>query len=284
MEWLLVLLSSDDSLPGAEESFPFLFAAVADAKLYALPEIFCVFENFFLDDLRFGRIRFVVSQLATAFEFIQSQVVSIPLTFLLPFPPQPPTPPICRPGFAIYAFPLFAKAPTAFSVGFSARGGDAALVWQHECPDLPASEFLDTVATVDGTLFIVRGKARLIKVDTRPPEESSEEVAIVSNLMLMLRQGVPSPRTSIIPELLNRFVSEWKINKTEDARLLVIELIGRLQNSLRQRGVLPGSYVIRGIVDPETLEALSKAFPFPDDRCVVSPQMFALLTRCREVR
>jgi hypothetical protein len=92
-----------------------------------------------------------VAQPATTFEFIQCRIIPIPLSFL----PRQPKSLIHRPGFAIYAFALFESAPTASSVGFSARGGDTAIVWQDECPDIPESQFLDTITTVDSTLSIV---------------------------------------------------------------------------------------------------------------------------------
>jgi hypothetical protein len=82
-------------------------------------DIITVFENFFLDDLRFGKIRFVVAQLATAFDFIQPQFHSISSS----------------------RSPAAAEATDSHSHYLATR-------MLH----IPESQLLDTAATVDGTL------------------------------------------------------------------------------------------------------------------------------------
>lgn len=85
LELLNSALSGNGEMVGADESFQFFVAALADARLYRLPTLLPHLERFLVPDLRFGKILFLISQLRCASEFILTRKLSVPPYLLFPF-------------------------------------------------------------------------------------------------------------------------------------------------------------------------------------------------------
>jgi hypothetical protein len=265
--WLLGAISKDGLAPGSDEAFQFFVGVLADAKLYALPSIVKVIDGFLIDDLKAGQFTFVISQLKAAMQFIQLQQLRIPPTILLPFPVSgfQQAPPIPFPGFATFAFPLFAESATSAAVAFSGRRADVSLLFPCGADHVPAAiagnRLLATLPTTQGTLYHLPSHRiashRLIYLDTVPYDQVVDEITLVSNLMALSEHNARLVKVSALPTMLAAFGRKWCV-PIDTARLSVLEVVGEIQAALQQRKLLADDYLIQGRIDGATIGAISK--------------------------
>lgn len=85
MNFLNTALCTEGKYVGADESFQFFVAALADARLYHLPKILDQMKTFIVSDLTVGKISFLISQLECAIDFIKTRILPVPQYILFPF-------------------------------------------------------------------------------------------------------------------------------------------------------------------------------------------------------
>jgi hypothetical protein len=218
--------------------------------------------------------------LKCAADFIESQIFEVPPIALLPFPTDT-SPPVSAPGFATYAFPLFVKSLVPAAICYSGLEADCALLYAapHPPPGVLADRAYISAATVHGSLLFLKEEAidrlQLIRVNERPFADSTEEIAVVSNL-LMMGVRVPRPATSMIPGLLEKFATDWRVAGHE-ARPAVFEIIADIQAALITRRLLREKYIPAGVLDVETMEAISSAVKFKGGRPFVDRKVHAVI-------
>jgi hypothetical protein len=269
LERLIGCLAQKSQAVGADETFQFFVAAVADAKLSNLPTILAVIEQFSVDDLKSSKITFVIAQLRIAVQFIRSRMVAVPPVVLLPFQtrtgddfaPISETAIELR-GLAVFAFPLWNDLPFPAGVACTGNQGDVVKLWPYELKDRMFKCDVHVFGTVSGTILALSDNAieqeRLILVDTLPFADAVEEVALVSNLEVICAKARGRRlATSMIPELLEEFAAEWEMSP-DQARPGVFEIIGDLQANLKDMKILPEEFVINGKFDARTLDALKQ--------------------------
>jgi hypothetical protein len=289
LEWLIGRLSRNGRAVGADETFQFFVTVVADAKLFNLPTVMGILEQFCFDDLKSSKIAFVIAQLRIASQFIRSRKVAVAPFILLPFQAKnvdgiEAASPVAIEfkGLAVFAFPLWSDSPVPAVVSCTGDQSDVAELWQYEFKSGKILESPDVlcIGTASGTVLAIVDRAiesrRLIRVATLPFADAAEEIALVSNLGLMCaRWRTGSLSTAMIAQLLDEFAKEWGL--TEDqARPGAFEIIGDLQENLRDLGLLAAGFVVNGKIDRETLEAIKRAdIRLPSGECFIDRALIA---------
>jgi hypothetical protein len=267
LEWLVSCLSGKGEVIGADETFQFFVAAVADAKLFNWPTVLTMIEQFAVEDLKSSKISFVIAQLRIAVQFIRSRMVAVPPVVLLPFQQLKDFTPIDDVavefrGLAVYAFPLWDNSPFPAGVCCTGNQRDVIKLWRYELKGRMFECDVQAVGTESGTILVLSQeeieRKRLILVDTLPFVDATEEVALVSNLSLLCAKAKGKRlATSMIEELLEEFAVQWEIRK-DQARPGVFEVIGDLQENLKILGVLPNEFIVNGKFDIRTFEGIKK--------------------------
>ncbi|KAK8866800.1 hypothetical protein M9Y10_009768 [Tritrichomonas musculus] len=85
MNFLNSALCTEGKFVGADESFQFFVAGLADARLYHLPKILDQMKMFIVSDLTVGKISFLISQLECAIDFIETRILPVSPYILFPF-------------------------------------------------------------------------------------------------------------------------------------------------------------------------------------------------------
>jgi hypothetical protein len=282
IEWLMALLSTGRRLVGADESSPFFVAVVADAKLFELPTIVDILESFTTVDLTSPKLTFVITRLKIAQQFITSRLLSVPPFILLPFLSRDiedleliSEEPIRMPCFEVNAFPLYQPSIVPATVVCTGHQTDVVTVWQYDgrCASRVAGDpmFLNA-PTHKGNLFYVTEAVaiehELIHVDASPYLDAMEEIAVVSNLSIILRRTLPVGkerlRTSRIDALLTLFRQEWKAVTKDGERPAVFEIVADVQDALKAKGLLEQGSQVDGRIDATTLQAIKDIIKFDD--------------------
>jgi hypothetical protein len=295
IEWLLALLSTGPKLVGADESSPFFVAVVADAKLFELPTIVGILECFRTVDLTSSKLTFVITRLKMAQQFITSRLLSVPPFILFPFLSREiedvelvSEEPIQMPCFEVNAFPLYRRTIVPAAVVCTGRQTDVVTFWQYQAqgePPVTKDRMFRNAPTHKGNLFYVSEAVavenELIRVDALPYLDATEEIALVSNLSVILRRKLPAGqerlRTSRIDALLELFRQEWKAVTRDGERPAVFEIVAEVQYALKEREALEPGFRVDGKIDAKTLQAIKRVIGFDDKRFFLDPKVKAFI-------
>jgi hypothetical protein len=272
MNYLVGAICPSGTNVGADESFQFFVAALAEAQLFALPTVLKILENLVVQDLRPSKATFLASQLRIAVQFIQSRSISVPPFLILPYIDRESgavalesEDRITLPCFAVFARP-FTIAPEVAPPAILRCTGDPvnqAIVYRHRL--IPGREprvepYYSSLATPEGSLCYVESNEAVfqgfIRIDTGAYEDRIEDIRVISNLNVMLPPNEQGFDLALVHPMKRRFAQWWRRDQAADVTGDIFAEVRKMQVALKKLKCLPDGFEESGVLDSATLEAI----------------------------
>ncbi|KAH0795263.1 hypothetical protein GPJ56_000712 [Histomonas meleagridis] len=301
VEYLNSVLSVDNSPIGADESFQFFVAALSEARIYILPSIIFILENYSINSLKTSKTNFLVTQLGISYEFIQTRPLRVPPYLLFPFKSSEIEDIILEseeeielPGFEVYAFPSFLSNPFPALIYYTGDMTKSAPVYRFRSVQSFTKKTLSTVVqnfqaipTIRGTLMHIQAEEmkekEMILIDISKFVDLIEDVNLFSNLILMTYNRFRKFRISMLPEMLRNFEELWRVNPLIDTKCFLYEKVLVIQKVLLDKGILPKTHPTSGVIDKETVAAIKRTVGgFKGNDFYIDPRIYSYLCKLRE--
>jgi hypothetical protein len=272
MAYLVAAIAPRGANVGADESFQFFVAALAEAQLFALPTILKIIENLIVQDLRPAKATFLASQLRIGLQFIQSRSISVPPCLLLPYIDRESEELVLENEekvtlrcFAVFAKP-FTKRKSAIPRAIVRCTGDPlnqAVVYKYRLVDGKepiVGPYYHSLATTEGSVCYVESNDESFKtfiaIDEGGYEDRMADIRVISNLNAMLPPKDRAYRLASLRVMTAQFARMWKRDEAGDLGNEIIAEGVKVQEALKRMGRLPPDYDVTGVLDFPTLEAI----------------------------
>ena len=305
MEYLNLILSfNGKNNIGADESFQFFVAAISEAQLHILPSLIFLLENFVLNELKTAKINFLITQLQVSHSFIQTRPIPVPPYLLFPFNKSKISDielkseePIDLYGFEVYAFPSYLDKPFPALIYYTGDMSKCIPVYQFKSisnnnNDNQSNTKLSAIVqnfhaipTILGTLMHIQVEEmndEMILLDDSKFVESSKEISLFSNLLLMTCNKIKKPKLSYLPELLKIFKELWRVNDDIDLNEFVFEKVKIIQKILYDEHLIPKNYIINGIIDQQTINGVKEIVKgFRENEFFIDPKIYSYICKTK---
>ncbi|OHT01393.1 hypothetical protein TRFO_31827 [Tritrichomonas foetus] len=317
IEYLQKCLTTDGNLIGADETFQFFVYALSSAKLHCLPNIINFITGYIDDDLSETKFAYNIEQLRSSLDFINRQSLPTRPYIILPFSKPPPdlkdslirvkSDPIYLKGFNVYAFPLWRNDPKfLFPALFHYTGcQEKAVGYQYvlasnvqlDYSTLPKCE---AIPTTNGTFLQLSESYiqanSMIRIDGGDYDAAQDDLEIVSSMVLMCQltntsfntfssydsngNTLKGISTSMKDHIYNSIMKgQWRM-RSHKADNAVREAVAEVQRSLMLLGFLPPSFPMNGVLDYNTLSAISTFINAKSNKVAINPRVFNYIISC----
>ena len=279
LEWLRSVLKERNVGIGADEVFQFFVVCLVNSKILELPTLISILETYTVEDLIASKNTYMMQQLKSAFEFIQTRQVRVPPFLIFPFD-STDNPDLKREGnghvllprFAVYAYPTYLKTPFKAFLYYTGNQTDCAIgypftaVEGHICQSLiDIGNKFTPLPTTNGSLFHIDSNEiaqnSMILVNDGDYVSRFYDVEVLSNLMVMVQKKVRHPSIEMIDPLMKELMESWRLTQIP-TKETVIKLIQNLQENLVTLGHQVNT---DGIISDQTVSVIKKLVHFNNE-------------------
>jgi hypothetical protein len=272
MNYLVGAIAPKGATVGADESFQFFVAALAQAQLFALPTILKIIDSLIVRDLCPAKAMFLASQLRIALQFIQSRSLSVPPYWLLPYLDRESDEIVLESEekITLHCFVAFArpftkklgKTPPAV-LKCTGEPCHQAIVYRYKL--IPGKEptvapYYHSLPTIEGTICYIESNndsfKNFIGIDEGSYEDRIEDIKVVSNLNIMLPPSLRGFNLECMRPMTIQFAKLWGKDPTGDLSREIIAEGSRIQVALKKLGLLPPNSHESGVLDFAALAAV----------------------------
>lgn len=291
MNLLSSVLSIGGQTVGADESFQFFVVLCSDARLTEQPMIHQFLSGYIPEDLLIPKTCFFVTEFKAVQDFIKMRKIEIPF-FLFPFKgncvdglvPVEGEDPVEFRGFTVFARPTFGKMMYPLVLCYTGVRTDVAKVYkfQYEKPSPPDFSYQLT-ATSHGLITHIElsdaWQHRLIKIDVADSCRKPNDVALLSNLLLMCPHKFTRFKLSLIPSLMEIFTATWSRGRAQASASFVFRVVAQMQVAMLKKGLIREDYAANGEIDGEMIEAVKKVVHFRQGEFYIDPKVRSFICR-----
>ena len=162
----MILLEKEIGI-GADEVFPFFVICLVNAKILELPTLLSLLEKYTVSDLMVSKNTYMMTQLNSAFEFIQTRQVRVPPFLIFPFEStdnddlkREGNGHVLLPRFAVYAYPTYIESPFPAFLYYTGLPTDCAIGYPFSAVEGRVCKSLinlgnrfTTLPTTSGSIF-----------------------------------------------------------------------------------------------------------------------------------
>ena len=237
----------------ADEMLFLHLSILSDASIPNISIYRSVINTLLPYDFLIFQIPTYISLLNRSLEFILSFDYDIESqeNYLYPFKTNKDDKPILIHGFQIYAYPRFFESNVPAVCIFSGNYEDIGIFYQSKL----VFKEEDAIQAYNGLIYLHNDIKDLIKVNDGDYESNKSLIDTVSNLQIMTSKIKSSLEIDNIPALYSSFQKEWGLEDRNPST--VIQMIYRLQIYLVKLGKLDKNFIIDGVIEKNTLDAIN---------------------------